>query len=142
VLGICISAFTPIHEGFKAALGPEIFDLCFPGWKEQYAKDLATISPTDTSTRVYVAERDGAVGGLGVELLRGADHQLDPLVTEAGEYRQALLQRSPPGEDAVPFSFRRGDRVGEEHGWSVVGCQLLVVGWRAGWPFALDSNDK
>ena len=63
VLEICIAAFTPIHKGFEAALGHEIFALRLHDWKEQYAKQLSGIDPKNAVTKVSVAEEDDAVVG-------------------------------------------------------------------------------
>jgi len=63
VLDVCVSAFAPIHDGFKQALGQRIFDLQYGDWREQYAKTLSRISRRDKKTRVFVAEVDGELAG-------------------------------------------------------------------------------
>jgi ribosomal protein S18 acetylase RimI-like enzyme len=61
VLAICIAAFEPIHRGFETALGRRVFELQYNDWRGDYAETLRGISPEDASTKVYVAERDGAI---------------------------------------------------------------------------------
>jgi ribosomal protein S18 acetylase RimI-like enzyme len=63
VLHICVSAFTPIHEGFEKALGPEIFARQYDGWKDRYADDLIRLTNAGPQTQVHVAEREGVVVG-------------------------------------------------------------------------------
>lgn len=63
VLEICIAAFTPIHAGFEAAFGSEIFRRQYGDWRATYAETLRAIGDTDTSTRVHVALEHGTVVG-------------------------------------------------------------------------------
>ena len=63
VLAICIAAFEPIHQGFEAALGRQVFDLQYNDWKERYADTIRTIAPDDEKIKVYVAALDGSVAG-------------------------------------------------------------------------------
>jgi ribosomal protein S18 acetylase RimI-like enzyme len=63
VLEICIAAFTPIHEGFEAALGQDIFQLQYKDWKQNYATIIDGIDIDDDMTVVHVAEREGTIVG-------------------------------------------------------------------------------
>src|SRR5579871_5469762 len=63
VLHICISAFSPIHEGFERALGPEIFGRQYDGWRERYADDLIRLTNSAPATQVDVIEQEGVVIG-------------------------------------------------------------------------------
>jgi ribosomal protein S18 acetylase RimI-like enzyme len=69
VLEICIAAFTPIHQGFQSALGEQVFALQYHDWQEQYARTLERISPDDSGTKVYVAEREGVIAGFVFTIL-------------------------------------------------------------------------
>jgi ribosomal protein S18 acetylase RimI-like enzyme len=62
VLRICVAAFTPIHEGFARALGPEIFEREYAGWRERYGADLERLA-RDPSTQLHVVEEDGEIAG-------------------------------------------------------------------------------
>jgi ribosomal protein S18 acetylase RimI-like enzyme len=62
VLEICIAAFTPVHEGFEAALGPEIFERHYTGWRERYAVDIEQLAGA-AHTMIHVAEDGGAIVG-------------------------------------------------------------------------------
>lgn len=62
-LAVCIAAFTPIHQGFAAALGPQIFQLQYHDWQERYAETFRAIG-SDANTKVFVAEQDGVLAGL------------------------------------------------------------------------------
>lgn len=60
VLAICLAAFTPIHAGFEAALGPAIFAAEYGDWRAGYA---ATLEELARDGGLYVAEEAGAVVG-------------------------------------------------------------------------------
>jgi ribosomal protein S18 acetylase RimI-like enzyme len=62
VLEICIAAFTPVHEGFEVALGPEIFERHYAGWRERYAVDLEQLAKAP-NTMIHVVEDGGAIVG-------------------------------------------------------------------------------
>jgi ribosomal protein S18 acetylase RimI-like enzyme len=62
-LQVCIASFTPIHDGFRAALGEPVFELRYKDWKEQYAQTFDDLSKDDKRTEVYVAEENGNVVG-------------------------------------------------------------------------------
>lgn len=63
VVDICVAAFEPIHTGFAEALGPELFERHYTGWREQYAATIAEIDPENASLHVFVIEEDGRVVG-------------------------------------------------------------------------------
>lgn len=69
-LAVCIAAFTPIHQGFAVALGPDIFRLQYQDWRERYAETFRSIG-ADANTRVFVAEQDGTVAGFVFAILDG-----------------------------------------------------------------------
>ncbi|MBL8643260.1 MAG: GNAT family N-acetyltransferase [Rhodospirillaceae bacterium] len=71
-LDICIAAFAPIHEGFAEALGPKVFALQYHDWKERYAETFNGIASAGETTKVYVAEVDGAVAGFVFTVLDAA----------------------------------------------------------------------
>jgi GNAT superfamily N-acetyltransferase len=60
VLAICLAAFAPIHAGFEAALGPEIFALEFADWRGDYARLIAAWPPPEPA-RVHVAQGEGTL---------------------------------------------------------------------------------
>jgi GNAT superfamily N-acetyltransferase len=62
-LAICIAAFTPIHEGFRDALGETIFALQYPDWRGGYAAMFDALAEDDGRTEAYVAEADGEIAG-------------------------------------------------------------------------------
>ena len=68
-LAICIAAFTPIHEGFRAALGERIFALHYPDWQGGYARLFDGLAADDGRTEVFVAEADGELAGFVFALL-------------------------------------------------------------------------
>ena len=73
VLEICIAAFTPIHEGFEAALGPVIFARNYSDWRGDYARTIAAIGE-NPAERVHVIEENGEILGFGfasVDAARG-----------------------------------------------------------------------
>jgi ribosomal protein S18 acetylase RimI-like enzyme len=74
VLHICISAFTPIHEGFETALGPEIFARQYDGWKDRYADDLIRLTNDTPQTQVHVIEREGVVVGFIATMMDDRTH--------------------------------------------------------------------
>jgi GNAT superfamily N-acetyltransferase len=61
VVDTCVRAFTPIHEGFAAEMGPRIFALEFPDWRGGYAQTLA--KPLEAGAMLHVAELDGEIAG-------------------------------------------------------------------------------
>ena len=69
-LEVCIAAFTPIHEGFRAALGERIFELQYGDWTEQYAQTFDSLLQDAESTEVYVAEEKGNIVGFVFTILR------------------------------------------------------------------------
>ncbi|HYD12498.1 MAG TPA: GNAT family N-acetyltransferase [Allosphingosinicella sp.] len=68
-LAICIAAFTPIHEGFRAALGETIFALHYPDWQGGYANMFDALAEDDGRTEVFVAEADGEIAGFCFAIL-------------------------------------------------------------------------
>jgi ribosomal protein S18 acetylase RimI-like enzyme len=69
-LAVCIAAFTPIHQGFAAALGPKVFQLQYHDWQARYAETFRAIG-SDASTKVFVAEQDGVLAGFVFATLDG-----------------------------------------------------------------------
>ena len=76
-LAVCIAAFTPIHEGFRAALGETIFALQYPDWQGGYAQMFDALEQDDGRTEVFVAEEGGSIAGFVFAIL-------DP-ATQTGE---------------------------------------------------------
>lgn len=68
-LALCIAAFTPIHEGFRTALGEKIFALHYPDWQGGYAKTFDALAGDDGRTEVFVAEADGEIAGFCFAIL-------------------------------------------------------------------------
>ncbi len=68
-LAICIAAFTPIHEGFRAALGETIFALHYPDWKGGYAAMFDALAEDDGRTEAFVVEADGEIAGFCFAIL-------------------------------------------------------------------------
>lgn len=68
-LALCIAAFAPIHAGFAQVLGLHAFALQYADWRERYATTLAEIPKADANTKVFVAERDGAIAGFVFAIL-------------------------------------------------------------------------
>ncbi len=58
VLDICVSAFTPIHQGYEKTLGTEIFSRRYHDWQAQYAHYLKKIRSDDPAVKVYVVEEE------------------------------------------------------------------------------------
>jgi len=71
-LALCIAAFTPIHEGFRAALGEAIFALHYPDWQGGYARMFDALAEDDGRTEAFVAETDGAIAGFVFAILDAA----------------------------------------------------------------------
>ena len=69
VHAICVAAFTPVHQGFEQALGPEIFAHEYAGWQARYADDLKKLTASAPSTLVHVAEDNGAIVGFVTTIL-------------------------------------------------------------------------
>jgi GNAT superfamily N-acetyltransferase len=62
-LALCIAAFTPIHEGFRAALGEKIFALQYPDWQGGYARMFDALAEDDGRTEVFVADEEDVIAG-------------------------------------------------------------------------------
>lgn len=73
-LALCIDAFTPIHDGFRAALGETIFALQYPDWRGGYARTFDALAEDDKRTEVFVAEVDGEIAGFVFAVL-DAEHK-------------------------------------------------------------------
>lgn len=71
-LTICIAAFTPIHEGFREALGETIFALHYPDWQGGYARMFEALAEDDGRTEAFVAEADGEITGFVFAILDAA----------------------------------------------------------------------
>jgi GNAT superfamily N-acetyltransferase len=71
-LAICIAAFTPIHEGFREALGETIFALHYPDWRGGYAAMFDALARADGRTEVFVAEANGEIAGFVFAILDAA----------------------------------------------------------------------
>jgi GNAT superfamily N-acetyltransferase len=57
---VCIAAFEPVHEGFAAVLGPEIFAAEYGDWRTDYAGTLQA-AMADAETAFHVVEEGGRV---------------------------------------------------------------------------------
>ena len=68
-LAVCIAAFGPIHEGFRAALGEAIFALHYRDWQSGYARMFDALAEEDGRTEVFVAEDKGAIAGFVFAIL-------------------------------------------------------------------------
>ena len=68
-LALCIAAFTPIHAGFREALGARIFALHYPDWQGGYARMFDALAEDDGRTEVFVAEDDGVIAGFVFAIL-------------------------------------------------------------------------
>jgi ribosomal protein S18 acetylase RimI-like enzyme len=99
-LEICIAAFTPIHEGFREALGDEIFGHQYHGWAERYAATFAGISADD---EVFVGETDGEMAGFIFTGL-DAEHRTGELGLNAIDPR---FQGRGYGKALYRFAFER-----------------------------------
>ncbi len=62
-LRICIAAFTPVHEGFREALGDELFGIEHSNWQAEYRKTFAKVGDGDGPDQVFVAEQDAQLVG-------------------------------------------------------------------------------
>ena len=71
-LVLCIAAFTPIHEGFRDALGDRIFALHYPDWQGGYAAMFDELAADDGRTEVFVAEEEGEIAGFCFAILDAA----------------------------------------------------------------------
>lgn len=99
-LEICIAAFTPIHEGFREALGDEIFGHQYHDWKERYAATFAGISPEQ---EVFVGEVGGEMVGFIFTGL-DAEHRTGELGLNAVDPR---FQGRGNGKALYHFAFDR-----------------------------------
>ncbi len=54
---LCIEAFTPIHDGFRATLGQALFDLAYADWQDGYRRTLAQ-ADLDTDAAVLLVAED------------------------------------------------------------------------------------
>jgi GNAT superfamily N-acetyltransferase len=59
---VCVGAFTPVHQGFEQALGPEMFAREYPGWQARYADDIRALI-ADPNIQLHVVENAGVVVG-------------------------------------------------------------------------------
>jgi ribosomal protein S18 acetylase RimI-like enzyme len=59
---VCVAAFTPVHEGFERALGPEIFAREYPGWQARYGDDIRALV-ADPNIQLHVVEDAGVIVG-------------------------------------------------------------------------------
>ena len=78
-LALCIAAFTPIHEGFRAALGERIFALQYPDWQGGYARMFDALAEDDGRTEVFVAEGEGGELAGFVFAVLDAEHRTGEL---------------------------------------------------------------
>jgi len=111
VLEICVAAFTPIHEGFKAALGPEIFEREYSGWRERYATDIQQLAGAP-GTVLHVAQDGGVIVGFITTVANAAKkvgeiglNAVDPAVQGRGigrfMYRFALQSLKERGAEVA-----------------------------------------
>ena len=109
-LALCIAAFTPIHEGFRAALGEKIFALHYPDWRGDYARMFDALAADDGRTEVFVAEADGAIAGFVFAILDAA-----PKTGEIGLNAVApAQQRRGIGRQLYQFALARLKERGAE----------------------------
>ena len=66
---ICVAAFTPIHEGFEQALGPQIFAREYPGWQARYADDIRALVAAAPATLLHVMEDNDRIIGFVATIL-------------------------------------------------------------------------
>lgn len=57
------AAFTPIHEGFRQALGEEAYQLNYADWNRSQGDYLASAFEPAPGKVVFVAEADGVIAG-------------------------------------------------------------------------------
>jgi len=102
-LGLCIAACTPIHDGFRAALGEAIFALQYPDWQGGYARMFDALAEDDGGTEAYVAEADGVIAGFIFAVL-DAEHKTGEIGLNAVSPAQ---QRRGIGRVMYDFALAR-----------------------------------
>lgn len=70
VTALCVRAFAPIHAGFEATLGPEIFAVEYGDWRAGYARQIAGAAAAGPALEMHVAEVAGALAGFVQTILR------------------------------------------------------------------------
>ncbi len=61
VLEITLLAFAPIHESFHHILGDSIFNIIYPDWRGSYDEYLTSLTNSDATEKIIIAEQEGAV---------------------------------------------------------------------------------
>lgn len=94
---ICVAAFTPIHEGFEQALGPDIFAHEYTSWQDRYADDLKKLTASAPATLVHVIEDVSVIAGFVATTLHESKlgeiglNAVDPAYQGRGAGKQMYL---------------------------------------------------
>ena len=60
---LAVAAWEPVFDSFRAILGPAIFPVLYPDWRQRQREAVARVCAPDSGQTVYVAEVGGAVAG-------------------------------------------------------------------------------
>jgi GNAT superfamily N-acetyltransferase len=111
-LEVCLAAFAPIYDGFRAALGPEIFAREHPDWRRGYAAFFDGVDPDDPVRRRLVAEAGGRLLGFASSVLH-AERGMGELGLNAvhPQARRRGVARAADGAARRPQGARGGLRL-------------------------------
>ena len=63
VVQLSLAAWEPVFGSFRQVLGPAIYALLYPDWRESQAQGVGRVCRDDERYTVWVAEENGAVVG-------------------------------------------------------------------------------
>lgn len=69
LMDLAVAAWTPIFDSFHIVLGPAIYGLLYPDWRQRQREAVARVCAADSGMTVHVAEVGGApVGFIAYEV--------------------------------------------------------------------------
>ena len=60
---LAVLAWEPVFASFRHILGPAIFPLLYPDWKQHQRDEVIKVCAADSDMTVYIAEVEGVVAG-------------------------------------------------------------------------------
>ncbi len=60
---LAVLAWEPVFASFRDILGPAIYPLLYPDWRQHQRDEVKRVCAADSDMTVYVAEVDGVVAG-------------------------------------------------------------------------------
>jgi ribosomal protein S18 acetylase RimI-like enzyme len=80
IVDLSIQAWAPVFDSFQKVLGPQIYPLLYPDWRESQAQAVAQICQDQENYHTLVSETGGKVVGFLVYTLNQENHHGEVLL--------------------------------------------------------------